>query len=162
MKFLYTLISFFSFLNFECSSTKHVHTEDCRHWRVIYRPDGKIQDSLPYTRDSLIFNGVSKHFLEDGSTVVNNIKNGEFEGDEVWYYPSGEIYAINNFHKDHLNGYGIILFRNGQLKTVDSFYFDRKIGNSWEFDSNGVEVKKGSSNLEIVQKSVLKRQFDPR
>lgn len=101
--------------------------------KIKYHPNGKkmhksifVNNGEYNTYEETFYNERGKPDTLTKSIDIkeNAYSNGKKKyGRWVEYYPSGNIYKVNNYHADLKHGLRLIWYKNGQIK--DSIYFDK-------------------------------------
>lgn len=120
--------------------------------RLIYYPDGTLQESGTYSNDKR--NGVSRWYLADGSLSIEyNYKNGNMDGIQKTFYSNGniasEVKAVNNLEEGMYTEY----FEKGRVKLEGKYVHGKKEGPWKEYNEDGDLIKtEVYKNNEVVKK----------
>jgi antitoxin component YwqK of YwqJK toxin-antitoxin module len=73
---------------------------------------------------------------------VKNYNNGDLHGDQITYYPNGQILKIQQYVNGYEDGMEKTYFSNGELKYSAKYNEGRKTGLEVSFNENGGIVSK--------------------
>ena len=72
--------------------------------------------------------------------IQGSLKNGEKEGDWVWYHENDQLWMKQNYKDDEKDGAWIRYYANGQLEYKGNYKNGKKEGAWVSYDENGTLV----------------------
>jgi antitoxin component YwqK of YwqJK toxin-antitoxin module len=126
-----------------CYSSKDNYVN--RNWRVFYYSNGIPKDSIEYSQVNLLVDGDWKTYYPSGGIMrwqdyICGVKHGK----DITYSMTGVEVYFCEYRYGIKHGYEGHCYRNGKIKTLDSFYKGSKIGETFCFDSSGFILTYGS------------------